>query len=333
MNNNEFFPPFSPPPWSRNPHLQSIFASLRFRALGKNEMAARAREVILDGGDGVRLLGYYSAQAERKPKALVLIIHGWEGSSGSTYVLSTGRYLYRRGCDVVRLNLRDHGPSHHLNEGFFHGALIEETAAAVQNAAGLAPHLPLFVVGFSLGGNFAMRIALRRHGAPFGNLRRVVSISPLIDPYSSTLVMDRLPLYRHYFLKKWKRSLRRKQQCFPHLYRFDDMMHIGTTLELTDLLIARYSAFEGYRDYFSRYTLRGNALEDLAVPVTVITSRDDPVIPVEDFSTIDDNPRLEISIQRWGGHCGFLDPFPRVSWYEEVINGIIDESNTLQEQS
>jgi predicted alpha/beta-fold hydrolase len=288
-------------------------------------MAARAREIILDGGNGVRLLGYYSAQADKKPKALVLIIHGWEGSSDSTYVLSTGRSLYRRGCDVIRLNLRDHGPSHHLNEGFFHGALIEETATAVQNAAGLAPYLPFFVVGFSLGGNFGMRIALRRNGAPFGNLRHVICISPVIDPYSSTLAMDRLPLYRYYFLKKWKRSLRRKQQCFPGLYRFDDLLGIDNTLDLTNHIIARYSDFDGHRDYFSRYTLRGDGLEDLAVPVTVVTSRDDPVIPVEDFSSLEGNPYLRISIQRWGGHCGFLDPFPLVSWYEEgIINRIVD---------
>ncbi|HET58243.1 MAG TPA: alpha/beta fold hydrolase, partial [Deltaproteobacteria bacterium] len=271
--------PFAPAPWARSPHLQSIFASLRLRALGKNEMVDNARKIILDGGGGVRLLAFHSAQRRKKPKAFVLLIHGWEGSSDSTYMLHTGRYLYRLGCDIARLNLRDHGDSHHLNEGMFNGTLIAETATAVGNAAGLAPDLPFFIVGFSLGGNFALRLALSRNGSPIGRLCHVVCVSPLINPYRSTVLIDKLPLYRHHFLHKWKRSLRRKQKLFPQLYQFDDLLHLNNTMALTERLINRYTEFDGCRDYFNHYTLETKTFHDLAVPVTVVAAEDDPVIP------------------------------------------------------
>lgn len=319
-------PPFAPAPWARNPHLQSIFASLRLRALGKNEMVENAGDIILDGGNGVRLLAFHSTQRLKNPKALVLLIHGWEGSSDSTYILHAGRYLYRRGCDIVRLNLRDHGDSHHLNEGLFNGTLIDETATAVGNAAGLAPDLPFFIVGFSLGGNFALRLALSRNGMPISGLKHVVCVSPLIDPYRSTVLIDRLPVYRYYFLRKWKRSLRRKQELFPALYRFDDLLHINNTMELTERLISCYTEFEDCRDYFNRYTLRAGTLHDLATPVTLIAAEDDPVIPADDVRAIAGNPLLRLLIQRWGGHCGFLDPFPFGCWYEELINKIIEQA-------
>ena len=113
-----------------------------------------ARKMIIEGGNGVRLLGYHSQQTSGHSRGLITLIHGWEGSSDSTYVLSTGKYLYERGYDIFRLNLRDHGNSHHLNEGLFHGALIEETFQAIHNISRLSENKPYYLIGFSLGWKF-----------------------------------------------------------------------------------------------------------------------------------------------------------------------------------
>ena len=141
---------FIPPVYLRNPHIQTVLSSLKIRALGQKELDLQARRIIIDGGDGVRLLGFYTGQRGSSARGLVLLLHGWEGSSGSTYILTTGGFLYRRGYDIFRLNLRDHGESHHLNEGLFHSALIEETHRAVQNIADTSRNLPFFIVGASL---------------------------------------------------------------------------------------------------------------------------------------------------------------------------------------
>jgi predicted alpha/beta-fold hydrolase len=318
--------PFLPAFWARSPHMQTIFGSLRLRAAGKNEMTDASQEVILDVGNGGRLLGYHSRQQGRPSRGLIILIHGWEGSSDSTYVLSTGRFLFRRGYDIFRLNLRDHGRSHHLNRGLFHGALTEETAQAVGNVARLLPDRPCYLVGFSLGGNFALRIALRQSEFPIPNLKRAFSISPALDPYRSTLAIDEsLPIYRNYFLAKWKRSLRRKERCFPELYRFENLLHHKTCMALTEAIMPWYTEFGNYRNYFKRYTLTGDLLASLAFPVTVITSTDDPVVPVEDFRHLPKNRFLDLSIQAYGGHCGFLDPFPFGCWYERRIAEILDQ--------
>jgi hypothetical protein len=271
-------------------------------------------------------LGYHSRQPVRSPRGLIILIHGWEGSSDSTYVLSTGRYFFRRGYDIFRLNLRDHGRSHHLNRELFHGALTDETAQAVGNAARLLPDRPSYLIGFSLGGNFVLRIALRQSEFPIPSLRRAFAISPALDPYQSTLAIDEnLPFYRIYYLAKWKRSLRRKQRCFPEHYRFEEILHHKTCMALTEAIMPWYTEFGNYREYFSRYTLTGNALASLAMPVTIITSMDDPVVPAEDFRHLPQNRYLDVSIQRYGGHCGFLDPFPMDCWYERRIGEILEQ--------
>ncbi|MBW2365517.1 MAG: hypothetical protein JRF25_10750 [Deltaproteobacteria bacterium] len=92
-------------------------------------------------------------------KGLVIMLSGWEGSSRSTYMLCTGRYFYRNGYSIFRLNFRDHGETHHLNEGLFYGTLLDEVFESVRQAAGLESGLSTFLVGFSMGGNFALRVA------------------------------------------------------------------------------------------------------------------------------------------------------------------------------
>jgi uncharacterized protein len=322
--------PFFPAVWARSPHMQTIFGSLRLRVTGKNEMADVAHEVIIDAGNGARLLGYHSRQPARSPRGLIILIHGWEGSADSTYIISTARYFFRRGYDIFRLNLRDHGRSHHLNRELFHGALTDETAQAVGNIARLLPDRPCYLIGFSLGGNFALRIALRQSEIPIPNLRRIFTISPALDPYLSTLAIDKsLPLYRIYFLTKWKRSLMRKQRCFPELYRFDGILHHNTCMALTEAIMPWYPELGHYRDYFRRYTLTGNVLASLAMPVMIITAADDPFLPAEDFRRLPQNRYLDVSIQRYGGHCGFMDPFPVGCWYERRIGEILEQEEEI----
>ena len=305
--------------------MQTIFASLPFRVRGDNPMERRAREILLQGERGSRLLAYLSRQESVPARGLVLLIHGWEGSSDSTYILSTGRYLFGRGYDIVRLNLRDHGPSHKFNKGLFHGALTVETHNAVMDAAALAGNSPFFVVGFSLGGNFALRVARRHSNNPVPGLGHVFAISPSLNPHQATLSIDR-SIYRSYFLKKWKNSLRKKQSLFPGLYDFSDVLEKKTCMAMTEAIMRYYPDYSTYLDYFSLYTLKEDFFRDFAVPVTIIASHDDPIIPPGDLKKIEPVKGLNISIQKYGGHCGFLEPFPFGCWYERKIYDIIRES-------
>jgi predicted alpha/beta-fold hydrolase len=315
---------FKPSPWARSAHLQTIFGSLRLRLRGENPMLNTSREILIPAGDGTRLLGYHSRQTDRPAKGQIILLHGWEGSADSTYVLSTGGTLYGQGYDIFRLNLKDHGNSHHLNQALFHGALTEETAQAIDTICGLAPEQSNYLIGFSLGGNFALRIALRQSTFPIRNLRQVFAISPALDPYKSTLAIDTGPnVYRLYFLNKWKRSLRKKQRLFPELYQFDGLLNHCTCMGLTEAIMTYYSEFSSHREYFSRYTLTGDVLKNIGLPVTIMTAQDDPVVAADDFQRLPAGGLLQLSLQRYGGHCGFLDPFPWGCWYERNIARIL----------
>jgi predicted alpha/beta-fold hydrolase len=315
---------YNPPWYLRNGHVQTILASSPFRAWGQNPMRAAAREIIIKTPEGIRLQGYHSRQKSKMAAGLVILLHGWEGSADSTYIACTGRTLYRRGYDIFRLNFRDHGDSHHLNPGIFYAVLIEEVFQAVRQISESAGTTPVFMAGFSLGGNFALRIARRMGDDPVGNLRHVVAVSPVLDPAKATDRIDRQSFIRKYFLKKWLQSLKIKQRLFPDLYDFSALFDLNTIQAVTDLMLEKYSDYPSAAEYFKAYSILNDDIDDLPVATTIITAADDPIIPVEDFQRLKLNHRTRLEIHACGGHNGFIDGFFFKSWYEQQLADLFD---------
>jgi len=302
---------YLPPRWLRNAHVQSVLSSSPQRQRhGERTLAATGALTtahLIDGGDGVRLQGLHSAVPGIEPRGLVLLLHGWEGSVDSSYMRLTAAQLLTHGFEVFRLNFRDHGGTHHLNRELFHSNRIDEVVHAACDVAARFPLRPLAVAGYSLGGNFALRLALR---APLAGLRlaHVAAVCPALDP---ARVMDAMeagfPLYQWYFERKWRSSLLRKRELFPEHYDFDNRT-LGLRLRpLTQWLVEHHTTYGTLDRYFDGYSIAGDRLAALQVPASLLMAEDDPVIPVEGFRALSlpGNSRLEIA--SWGGHCGFLE--------------------------
>lgn len=316
---------FQPPFFIKNAYVQTILGSSKLRSPTPNIMRDVACEKIIKTPDDVQLVGYHSAQRERQPKGLAIVLHGWEGSSDSTYVLRCANQLYRNGYDVFRLNFRDHGDSHDLNTGIFYAVLIEEVYEAVRVAAELSKGAPAFLIGFSLGGNFVLRILKKCFHVPIANLCHAVSISPVLNPEKSTAKIDRIAFIRKYFLAKWRRSLAKKQTLFPDLYDFEYVLRLRTIQAVTDVLLEQYSDYPSAQEYFQAYAVMGSDIEKIDTQTTIITAEDDPIIPIEDFYDLNLNNNTQLVIHPHGGHNGFITGFKLQSWYEKRIITLFDE--------
>lgn len=303
---------FSPPGWLANPHLQSIVPSLpllRPAVLRRcRTLLEASRPQILDCGDGVRLLGQHASRESLglpAARRIVMLLHGWEGSADAMYVLALGQQLLERGFDVLRLNLRDHGDSHGLNPELFHSCRIQEVVGAVSRVQRLHPDKGLNLAGFSLGGNFFLRVGARAGEAGI-DLERIVAVCPVLDPEHTLRRLETgLALYRSYFVLKWRRSLRRKQQAWPDRYDFSDILRLGTLTEMTEQLVCRYGGFPTLQAYLQGYAVTGEALAGLAARTRIIASEDDPIIPAADLARLARVPALSITRTRRGGHCGY----------------------------
>ena len=254
--------------------------------------------ILVDAGDdetgqsdgSVKLVAYYTPRQTMIPsKGAVILLHGWEGCSHSNYNLATMRVLLRAGYDVIRLNLRDHGPGFHahpqaLNPGVFLGTLLAETIAAITACAEMVRPRPVYVVGFSIGGNFALRSAIRHAEGSIPNLRQVIAVNPAINPLWSTLRIDQNPVVRRHFRAPWLAALREKQRFYPERYDFEPIQDLASQ-----------------------------------VPTLIITALDDMVVPVADIYGLAPSPNLKIDIHPHGGHVGFVDGLPPTHKVGELV--------------
>ncbi len=311
---------FRPPLWLRNPHVQSILATTFVRR-GRIEREAAPlvgaqRELLLECGAGVRLQSFVSRPRQGSGKP-VLVLHGWEGSAESLYVLSLAQLLFERGFEVVRLNLRDHGETHHLNRELFHSCRLPEVIGAVQALAAHFPGRPLTGVGFSLGGNFLLRVAARAPQSSL-DLAGVIAVSPVLEPTETLVALETaMPGYQGYFVRKWRRSLRKKQAAWPGSYDFADVG--GGLREMTAELVRRHSEFATLEDYLNGYSITGERLASLAVPAHILTSLDDPMIPVGGLARLARPAALSVTVTRYGGHCGFIESLGGLTWAERFV--------------
>lgn len=317
---------FMPPARLRNPHVQSIYPSLPFRRAAVERRCRRlveaSEDLLLDCGEGVRLLAHRATQERigRPPaQRLAVLLHGWEGSAQSLYILSLGQFLLDAGFDVVRLNLRDHGESHHLNRDLFHSCRIAEVVGAVGRVQALHPDRELSMAGFSLGGNFSLRVGARAKDAGI-DLARVVAVCPVIDPEHTLHALETgWALYRRYFVWKWHRSLAKKQAAWPDAYDLSDVSKLGTLTAMTDVLARHYGGFPSLEVYLRGYAVYGDALATLTPRTRIISASDDPIIPAADLGRIARPPTLSVTLTRFGGHCGYYAGGSGPTWIERQI--------------
>jgi predicted alpha/beta-fold hydrolase len=312
---------FKPHLLARNTHFQTTYSSMRPYPTTIN---AKAQPMTLNLAHNTRLLGYYTPAPRPPARGLVLMLHGWLGSSNGQYILAVTDLLHHLNYATFRLNFRDHGDTHPLNSGVFRSDRIDEVVDAARVVAQLEPECPLHIFGVSLGGNFALRVAWRHSLEPFPNLGQTIAICPVLDPYRSTVVMDKTPMYLWYFRRRWRNAFHKKQRQFPERYDFSREIAAPTCMEMTEQFMRCNGPYPDAMTYFQTYTITTTMMARLASPVVMLTAADDPVIPVSDFYRFEGlSPWLTVNIQRYGGHVGFIDLFPLRYWITDAVATIL----------
>lgn len=313
---------FSPPGWLRSAHVQSILPSLDFRRASVTRRAApllaASSELLLDCGDDIRLQGFHAAKPSGRDRVVVLL-HGWEGSSDSMYILTLSQLLFENGFEIVRLNLRDHGATHHLNRELFHSCRLPEVVGAVRAIQQRFPGKPLNLIGFSLGGNFMLRVAAQAEAAGL-DIERAIAVSPVLDPHDTLDALENgFSAYNWYFIRKWSRSLLKKQAAWPGEYDFAELVRLSSLRHMTAELVLKFTEYPSLADYLNGYAITGARLAKLVVPSMLITAADDPIIPVRGLERVAKPATLDITVTKRGGHSGFFENLAGPSWVERKI--------------
>ena len=298
---------FDPGVLLRQAHAQTILSSLPTRQWrlrrAATELEAASEVVTLTTDDDVHLRARVAVSHSTAP--LVILIHGWLGGDRSSYMLSNAMTLRAAGFNVARLNMRDHGDTESLNQVMFNSGRIGEIIDASMQLARTYGRGGTGLMGFSLGANFALRVAsstCRTLQVP------TLAVCPVIEPGPSAYAIDHGWYgYRVYFVRRWRRALAAKHRAFPNDYDLRDAMRLSSVESLTDYFVERFTPYRDSEDYFSHYSLANSRLAELDAPTQIIAAADDPVIPLHCFDRLPRNRHLSVEITRYGGHCGFVE--------------------------
>lgn len=303
-------------PFFRNPHLATIAGNYWRRNLDSVRFSVTAR--LFDTEPGVRVLVHSQVPAGC-PKGHAIIVHGLEGSSAAGYACSLAHALLDAGYASHRFNMRScGGTEEHSGRTLYHSGQTGDLLA-VAHALRAEKDIPCFIIGFSLGGNVALKLAgeVGRDG-----IDGVCGVSVPIDLAACVRRLHQPAnwLYANRFLKRLKARVVAKERLTPGLFPLERLDEVRTIYDFDDIFTAPSFGFETADNYYATQS-SNQFLADIQVPGLVVQAKDDPLIPFEVFGhpAFKTNPNLTLIAPEHGGHVGFLARGPRRFWVDGVI--------------
>ena len=300
--------------------LQTIRNDLPGRLAGIAADSGRRVEIPLSDGSGDRLVARYHPGRSATPA--VILVPGLTGCEASRHVLQAADAWMAAGAPVVRLNLRGSPPGRSLARGHYHMDRVQDLADACLAVTALDPGIRrhgIAIVGFSLGGALALRLA-QAPSRP-GIVKAVVTVSAPLDlpAAAERIARPRNRLYERWLLRRLKQetaplwrdgpaAVRTAVQAARHIHEFDDA------------LTAKEAGFHDAADYYASCSPM-NDLGGLGIPALVIHADDDPWVPPP--SVVERAP-LRVVVTRGGGHVGFHGTGSRMPWYVGAAARFVD---------
>lgn len=266
-------------------------------------LAARSRPWSLTVPDPVlgtvRLSGcLYPAPGARQ---LLLAIHGLGGNAESSYLREALQAAHAAGMACLCLNLRGAAGD---GEDLYHAALTGDLHAALASPE-LAGFAELYVLGFSLGGHLALRLACEAHDP---RLRSVAAICAPLDLEHTSRELDRPTRapYRLYILRRLKAcyALVARRRTLPTpLAR---VLRVSLLREWDELTVVPRFGFGSVARYY-REASAAACLHALRVRTLLLQAELDPMVLADTVRpALRGAPALlDVRWLRRAGHVGF----------------------------
>jgi uncharacterized protein len=305
-------PAFAPHPALPNSHAQTILASILPRKAESVRRTARRR--VFQTAPDAQIVAecHWASDGVGRPAKDVptlLLLHGIEGSIESSYMLGVAEKALRAGFHAIRINTRACGGTEDLSLTFYNAGLTADARAIIaelEEADGLTN---LYVIGFSLSGNVALKLAGEYGARAPRSLRGVAVVSPSVDLALCAQAIESPSnfIYQRRFVNSLKRRLLRKAALAPGRYDVSSLSAIRTIRQFDDAYIAREA---GYRDA-SDYYAKASALPfvpNIKLPTLIVHAQDDPFIPYAPLLSpeVSENRNVAVLLTEKGGHVGFL---------------------------
>ncbi|PJD95013.1 MAG: hypothetical protein CK425_09720 [Parachlamydia sp.] len=295
-------------------HLQMIVSA--YIPTGK---APPSTQWFVDIGKGDRLSCEVSTPLSwKKHNKTVALIHGLGGSHTSRYMVRMARKLYENGKKVVRINLRGCGSGKGLSKLPYNAGNSEDLLKVLQALKQASPDSEIIVIGFSLGGNTALKLAGELGPGAENLVKTFIAVCPPLDLEQTVLSIQQRKyfLYHQYYLKNmFKQASSWVTQKLYSIYEFDD--------KITGPLWG----FSGAQDYYQSCSCK-HFLDKIRVTSHLICAEDDPFVPINALKDIAISNHVQLWTTEHGSHLGFLgrtNQAWKFQWIDHLLLDWVDE--------
>lgn len=263
-------------------------------------------------------------------KNLIVILAGLEGKPNSLYARAVIRYFNRNNWDAVGMNYRGcSGEPNRLLKGYHMGA-SDDVSSSIEHIIAHYDYDNIILVGYSLGGNLALKYLGEKGKNIPPAVKGSVSFSVPMELEKSTKRLNKW--YNWHYLKWFMLTLNykanQKKKQFPGALKgFKGFFMSGSFTNFDKHYTAPANGFANVQDYWKASSSKVY-LPNVEVPSLIVNSLNDTFItdacfPYEEAK---DNRNIYLEIATLGGHCGYIRKFFEKSWWmEERVMKFIDE--------
>jgi len=215
----------------------------------------------------------------------------------ASYMVRLSRKLYAKGYRAIRLNMRCCGTGQQYAKLPYHGGLSADILNVIKILKQEFPDSPNILIGYSLGGNIALKLTSELEGENSHLLQSTIAVCPPIDLAETASIMA-LPinqLYNRYYMyhldkltKIWTQG-----RPFKSIYEFDKIV--------TAPKWGFKSPHEYYKQSSSCYKLK-----EIQHPCHIVLTKDDPFINHLTCLEAKRSDLVKIWLAEYGGHMGFF---------------------------
>ena len=222
-----------------------------------------------------------------------------------------------RRASIQHAQLRRHGASERGT--LYHSGQTSDLLAVIQR---LRHSAPIFLAGFSLGGNVVLKLAGELGESASSLITGVMAISTPIDLAACVRQLGKPSnrLYARRFVTRLKERVRAKERLKPGLFELAALDRVQNIYDFDDRFTAQAFGFGSADNYYATQSAN-QFLDRIRVPTLVVQAKDDPLIPIAvyDHPAFSRNPQLRLLVTEHGGHLGFISRTRPRFWLDQVL--------------
>lgn len=305
MNKANPLIPFAADPWLKSGHAQTLYG-----ALGWKPAVPAPGHALKIAVDAENALLCYHHQARTNNPACLVLLHGLEASADAPYMVSSAHKALSVGLDVLRVNLRGCGNSHHLSRTSYHGGLSGDIEAILRFLHQHFGYRQLMIAGFSLGAHLALKLAGQLAAQAPEYLKGIVAISPplKLGITSEGLLHPSRRLYERYFFKSMIQTHYQRRRLWPEYASLEPLKKVHNMYDFDEYITAPGFGYKDAQDYYTQNSAI-QWLHQIQVPTQIIFAIDDPIIPFAMHQQAMETPHPYVHwlLSAEGGHVGFFN--------------------------